>query len=281
MLFTPSPPLSSQSVSSSVGSESPSIQTASIFNTRDVENLLHTESLSNNTILVTNGPSNNQLLSTSQSHFSQLFDQDYFYSPFSSSSSSRPSIHLTPTKTTPTNIKLSETLRFESCPVSPVNKKINHRLHFPTSIISSIRDVLMASLPTTDHKEDISHLSKTNQWSNNTIMPVANPAAAAALVEDNELISDEEQLAKSVTSSPLDTPKNSDHLHRSPTDYSTNVHSHNANTNRKVVLNVGGVRHESNLFIYSFKKENVFSYSFMAYTFSSTKYTSRSFSKIT
>jgi hypothetical protein len=240
MLFTPSPPLSSQSVSSSVGSESPSIQTASISNARNVENQLHTES---NTILVKNGPTNKQLLSASQSHVSQLPDQDYFYSPFSSSSSSRPSIQLTPTKTV-TNIKLSKPNRRESCPVSPnINKKFYHHLHFPTKRTSSIRDVLMATMPTTDHhlhhKEDISHLSKTNQWSNNTIMPVANPAAAAALVEDNEMIADEEQLAKSITPSPLDTPKNNDRLHRSPTD-------HNINTNRKIILNVGGVRHESN-----------------------------------
>ena len=234
MLFTPSPPLSSQSVSSSVGSESSSIQTASISNARNVENQLHTES---NTILVSNGPTNKQLLSTSQSHVSQLPDQDYFYSPFSSSSSSRPSIQLTPTKTIP-NITLSKPNRRESCPVSPnIDKNFYQHLHFPTNRTSSIRDVLMATMPTTDH-----HLSKTNQWSNNTIMPVANPAAAASLIEDNEMTADEEQSAKSITPSPLDTPKNNDRLHRSPTD-------HNINTNRKIILNVGGVRHESNLFI--------------------------------
>jgi hypothetical protein len=281
MLFTPPPPpLSSQSVSSSVENDSSPTHTASVFNTRNVENQLNPISLSNNATLVTNGPSNNQLLSTSQSLFFSLPDQDYFYSPSSSSSSSRPSIHLTPT-----NFEVSKSTRRDSYPVSPVPKKIN-RFHFPTNITSSIRDALMASMPNPDsnmyHTEDKSHSSKANLWSNNTLMPVANPTAAAALIDDNEMVTNNEQLTKSDTSSPLNTPKNSENLTRSPTVCSVNLHPPNINNNRKVILNVGGVRHEGNLFIYLFFLTNIYYldvsiYSFMAYTFSSSKYTSRSF----
>ena len=137
--------------------------------------------------------------------------------------------------------------------VSPIHKKIN-RFHFPTSITLSIRDALMATMSTTDsnihHKEDISHLSKANLWSNNAIIPIVNPVAAAALIEDDEMATNEEQLTKSAASSPLDTPKNSGRLHRSPTECSTTHYPPISNNNRKVVLNVGGVRHEGNLFIY-------------------------------
>jgi hypothetical protein len=258
MLFTPSPPPSLQSVSSAEESNSSPAHIASVSNAGDVENQLHTIFLSNNATLVTNGPSNNQLLSTSQSPFSQLPDQDYFYSPFSSSSSSRPSIYLTPTKTTTTNIKLSKSRRRESCPVSPIHKKIN-RFHFPTSTTSSIRDALMATMSTTDpniyYTDDKSNLFKVNLWSDNAAIPVVNPVAAAALVEDNEMATNEEQLNKSVTPSPLDSPKNSEHLHRSPTDCSATLYPPNMDTNRKVILNVGGVRHEGNLLF--FRKKNI------------------------
>jgi hypothetical protein len=249
MLFTQSPPLSSQSVSSSVENDSSPTHTASVLNIQNVENQLCTISLSNNATLVSNGPSNNQLLSTSQFHFSQSPDQDYFYSPFSSSSSSRPSIQLTSTDIL-TNLKSSKSHRRDSCPVSPTRKKPNH-FHFPTNIASSIRNALMASMPNPDtnnyHTEDKSHLSKTNLWSNNTIIPVANPVAAAALVED---VINNEQQTKSATSSPLDTPKNSEHLDQSSTVCSINAYPSNILTNRKVTLNVGGVRHEGKTYFF-------------------------------
>ncbi|CAF2541144.1 unnamed protein product [Rotaria sp. Silwood2] len=246
MLFTRSPPLFSQSVSSSVGNESSPSHTATVCNSRDVENQLHTVSLSNNSTLFTNGPSNNGLLSNSQSNFYQLPDQDCFYSPLSSSSSSCPSIHLTPTKTI-TNIKLSKARRGDSCPILPNYKRLNH-FYLPTKISSSIRDVLMATMPTTDpdvcHSEDISQFFKENQWSNNNTIPVINPAAAAVFSENNELEINEEQLTTSITPSPLDTPKNSECLRQSLTDCSAHVYPSNINNNRKVILNVGGVRHE-------------------------------------
>jgi hypothetical protein len=266
MLFTPSPPLSAQSVSSSVESDSSPTHTVSVSNTHNVENQQHIISPPNNpTLVVTNGPSN------SQSSSSQLSEQDYFYSPFSSSSS-RPSIHLTPTKT-PTNFKLLKSRRRDSCPVSPLQKRLN-RFHLPTNITSTIRNALMASIPNPDSNmydtDDKSHISKTNLWyNNNTIMPVANPVAAAALVEDT---ANDEQVTRSLTPSPLDTPKNN----RSPTECSANVSSSNITNNRKVTLNVGGVRHEGSLFMYLFYHINISIYSFMAYTFSSSKYTSRS-----
>lgn len=253
MLFTPSPPLSSQSVSSSVESDSSPTHIASTFNNQNVESQRHTLPLSTNATLVANGPSNNQLLSNSQTRLSQLHDQDYFYSPLSSSSSSHPSIHLTPTKT-PTNFRLFKSQRRDSCPVSPKQKRSN-RFHLPTNITSSIRNVLMASMPHPDphnhHIEDKSHVSRAHQRSNSTIMPVANPVAAATLVED---MTNDEQLTKSLTPSPIGTPKISDRISRSPTFGSTYLYpiNNNNNSSRKVTLNVGGVRHEGNLFIYSF-----------------------------
>ncbi len=192
MLFTPSPPLFSQSVSSSVENNSSPTHTASIFHARNIENQLPTNSFSDNATLITNGLSNDQLLSTSQIY----------------------------------------------------------------------------------HTEDKSPLSNANLWSNNTIMPVANPLAAAALVGNNEILINEEPVTKSATPSPLDTRKNSERIDESSTICSTNLYPFN----RKVILNVGGVRHESNLFFFHRKKTLVSVYhSFMAYTFSSSKYTSRSF----
>ncbi|CAF1401666.1 unnamed protein product [Rotaria sordida] len=247
MLFTSSPPLFSQSVSSSVENELSSSDTTTVCNSRDVENQQNTVSSSNNnSIFFTNESSNNELLSNSQFHFYQLSDQDYFYSPLSSSSSSCPSIHLTPTKTK-TNIKLSEYRRGDSCPILPIHKRINH-FYLPKKISSSMRDVPMATIPTTDphdcHSDDISQLSKANQWPNNTTISVTNPNAAAAFIENNELEINEEQQPISNTPSPLDTPKVSESLHRSLTDSSANVYQSNTINNRKVILNVGGVRHE-------------------------------------
>jgi hypothetical protein len=245
MLFTPSPPLPSQPISSSIGSESSPTHIASISNGRNVENQLHNDFILNNSTLTENGPSNNLLLSTSESRFSQLSDQENFYSPFSTSP---PSAQLTPI----TNIKLSDAHRRDSCPISPTHKKLN-QFHFPRSITSPTRNVLMAKIPSTtnreiDHTED---LSKTTLWSNNTIIPIANPFAAAALVEDDEMAANEEQLPKSLTPSPMSTPKDSQRLHRSPTDVSASLLPYNIYTNRKVVLNVGGVRHEGNSFFLS------------------------------
>jgi hypothetical protein len=213
MLFTPSPPLSAQSVSSSVESDLSPTHTTSICKARNVENQLQTISLSNNPILSTNGPSNNPVLSTIQSSFPQLSDQDFYQSP------------------------LSQTPR---------------RGSYPDSLI---RDMLMATLPTPDshmyHTEAKTHFPKANLWSNNDIMPIANPVAAAALVEDNEIVINEEQLTKSVNSSPLDTPKNSENIDRTPTVCSTNnFYPSVIHANRKAILNVGGVKHEGNLLIY-------------------------------
>ena len=286
MLFTPSPPLPSQSISSLIGSESPPTHTVSISNARDVENQLRTDSVLNNITLEVNGSSHNPLLSTSESHCSQLSDPDSFYSPFSTSSSSPPSIQLTPIKTI-TNIKLSDLHRRDSYPVVPIYKKPD-LFHFPRSTTSSIYDVVIAKMSTTnldkEHIEDLSHLSKTTLWSNNTIIPVANPVAAAALVQDNEMTANQERIRKSRTPSPIHTPKDNERLHHLPTDYAASLFSSDIYTNRKVVLNVGGVRHEGNCFLLE-KKISIrfmsFICSFVAYTFSSTKYTPRSFGKIT
>jgi hypothetical protein len=77
-------------------------------------------------------------------------------------------------------------------------------------------------------------------------LPVANPVAAAALMEDDELVLDEEQPSKSITPSPLHTPLGSGRINRTPTECSTSTNP-SSSYNSKVVLNVGGVRHEGNL----------------------------------
>ncbi|CAF1510652.1 unnamed protein product [Rotaria magnacalcarata] len=238
MLFTPSPPLFSQSVSSTVGNESSSTRIASVYSPHDVENRLHTVSLSNNTTILANGTANNRLSPVSQSP-----DQDYFYSPLSSSLFACPSIRLTRPKIK-ANIKLSKLHRGDSCPVLHIAKNINNS-YFPTSISSSSRNVLMATMGKTDpaiyHSEDILQLPRTHLLSGNTSLPVANPAA---LIKHNELEIVEEQLTTSITPSPFGTSKNSELFQRIPTDYSTSVYPFNINIPRKVTLNVGGVRHE-------------------------------------
>ena len=261
MLFTPSPPLSSQSVSSSVESDFSPAHTASICKARNVENQRRTISSSNNAILLNNGLIYNPLSSASPSPLLQLSDQDFYHSPLSSSNLSHRSINLTPIKTVAT-LSFSQIYRRASCPDPTILKKSNH-LRFPTRATSFLRDVLMAALPNPDrntfHTENKPSLAADNVWSNNNIIPVANPLAAAALVEDNETVINHDQPTKSITSSPLDTPDHSDRLNRSATLGSGNnlYPSSIIYTSRKVILNVGGVRHESNLFssfFFCFKK---------------------------
>jgi hypothetical protein len=236
MLFTPSPPISSQSVSSSVESDLSPTHTTSICKARTVENQLPTISLSNNPTLLINGPS------TTQSSFTQLSEQDFYQSPRSStsSSSSRPSIHLTLP-----DFQYTQIHRRVSCPDTSIHKKLNRYLKPP------IRDVLMATVPTSDshmyHTDDKTSYPKVNLWSNNTIMPVVNPVAAAALVEDNEIVTDDEQPIKSNNSSPLETRKSSENIDQTSMICSAaNLYPAPIRNNRKVTLNVGGVRHEGN-----------------------------------
>lgn len=245
MLFTPSPPLFSQSVSSTAGNEpssSSATHTTTAYPLEDVENELHTVSLSNDTTLLTNGPTNNCLLSTTQSP-----DQDYFYSPLSSSSSACPSIHLTLPKPKAKNT-LSRSHRGDSCPVLSVHKKFSSS-YFPKHISSS-RNVLMATVGTNErnisNREELSKLPRGNLLPSNTMPSVTNPITSSALLEKVELETNEEQRIHSITPSPLDTPKNSEILPGASTDYSANIYPSNINTNRKVILNVGGIRHEGN-----------------------------------
>lgn len=243
MLFTPSPPLSSQSVSSSVESDFSPAHTVSICKARNVENHQHRPiSFSNNAILVSNGPSNEEeeVLSSTITLSPVLFvsnEEDFYHSPLSSSNSLHPS---TPVKAS-RKFSLSPLHRHNSCPNSPFpNSSSSTR---PTSFL---RNALMATIPNPDRTN--LHLDD-NLWSNNNIMPVANPIAAAALVdESNQTNHHVESLTKSNTSSPLNSRKSSlERVDRSTTVYSgNNSYPPIIHNNRKVLLNVGGVRHESN-----------------------------------
>ena len=77
-----------------------------------------------------------------------------------------------------------------------------------------------------------------------TPIPVANPAAVAALVDEDEPLATEEGItAKSLSPSPSLTPKNSINQRRLPGQTLAALYPLNS---RKVLLNVGGVRHEGN-----------------------------------
>ena len=98
---------------------------------------------------------------------------------------------------------------------------------------------------TTSTRSDIHHSPKAtaNLRPNAMIVSVANPLALAA-DDDDETTAAEDQPRKSMSPSPLTTPKASVRLDRSPTDCSTSLYQPPSNLYRKVILNVGGVRHE-------------------------------------
>ena len=241
MLFTPSSPPSTASEPSSVGSESSPAHTSSARYVRYGDSRPPCISSATNATLVSNGLGTNRFLSVSQSPLPPSSDQEWFYSPLSSSSSSRPSIQVTPTKSQPS----SRARRRDSCPTAPVPKKA-HRFRFPPHLQPFSRHAPMLETPGTHsnepHLEDIYFSSptafSTHRSSLAMAMPVANPVAAAALVDA------EEQRTKSSTPSPSLTPKNSGNLHRSATECSTHFYPSNP---RKAILNVGGVRHEGKL----------------------------------
>ncbi|CAF0862249.1 unnamed protein product [Adineta ricciae] len=246
MLFTPSPPLSPPSVSSSAESESSSTYNTSTSNARDIENQCYSIISSgnnniNNSIFFTNDRANSPLLSSaSETQCSHVSDQEKFYSPFSSSSS-LPSIRLTP-------IKRITPLHCDSHSQPSVHEKLKSLLWLPNKITSLIPDALTTPMRTTNpnqrSSDDLNYSSKTTLWSNNTTLPIANPTAAAALVQDNEMTHYDERQMKSARSSPLGTPRASERTNRSPTDCSNNLFVSTLHTNRKAILNVGGVRHE-------------------------------------
>lgn len=265
MLFTPPPTLAEEPVSSSIRNDSPSLlpppSSSSSYppseaSTEYSETRPRAVSTSFPATLITNGPPNNRSLSTSQSRFSQLPDQDWFYSP-SPSSSSRPSVHhLTPTSTKTSDTQTSSTSRRVSCPVPRNNNnKKEGRFRLPSIITSSIRDALMTHTPTTQtqtniYTNDIGHYSRASlpgcKRPSSIFLPVANPVAAAALIEDDESEPIDEHTAKSITPSPIDSPKSSGRYHRTPTECSASIGTSHV-YNNKAILNVGGVRHEGNL----------------------------------
>ena len=273
MLFSPPPPLSAQPVSSSAKDDSsppppPSLpptslsasHTPSESDVRCIETRPRAVSSSYNATLITNGPPHNRSLSTSQSRFSQLPDQDWFDSSPLPSSVSRPSVHhLVPTSSKMPTTKSSSTNRRESCPVPRSENKKENRFRFPSSITSSIRDSLVTSTSTPTatttnpnvYTNEIAHMSRTSlpgcKRPTNIFLPVANPVAAAALMEDDESEMIGESSNKSITPTLLDSPKSSARTHRTPTEYSTSIAPSHHYTS-KAILNVGGVRHEGNAF---------------------------------
>ncbi|CAF0896296.1 unnamed protein product [Adineta steineri] len=255
MLFTPTIPIPSQTISSTEKDDtslSPlsTSEAHSTSNTTCNESRPRAVSTSYNATLITNGPQSSRFLSASQqSRFSQMPDQDWFYSP-PASSSSRPSVqHLTPT---PTPTKLSHTKtsvgRRVSCPVPRNTPKKEGRFRLPSIIASSIRDALMTNTHSTNpNPNDIPQIPKTLSLGSarlsTVFLPVANPVAAAALVEDDEGTSDE-QATKSISPS-LDSPKSHARFPRTPTECSASIApSHTHHHPSKAILNVGGVRHE-------------------------------------
>jgi hypothetical protein len=245
MLFTPPLPLSAQSVSSTEKDETPlsSPPTPSVSDFSSIETRPRAVSTLHNAKFINNGPPNNRLLSTSPSH---LPDQDWFYSP-SPSSPSRPSVHyLKPTGSIISKTKSSNTNRRVSCPATHNTAKKDTRFRFTNTIASTIRDVLMTNKHLTNpsiYANDIPQNSKTSSSEcarlSTTFLPVANPVAAAALVEDDEIIN------KSITPPLFDPPQSNARCHRTPTECSSNtIPPHNSNS--KAILNVGGVRHEGN-----------------------------------
>lgn len=110
-----------------------------------------------------------------------------------------------------------------------------------------------------------------------TPIPVANPAAVAALVDEDEpLATDDGTTAKSLSPSPSLTPKNSINQRRLPGQTLAALYPLNS---RKVLLNVGGVRHEGNGDA-SLPSAISFSSS-LANAFASAEYATRTFSQIT
>ncbi len=251
MLFTPPLPLSAQSVSSTEKDETPlsSPPTPSVSDFSSIETRPRAVSTLHNAKLITNGPPNNRLLSISPSHFSQLPDQDWFYSP-SPSSPSRPSVHyLKPTASIISKTKSSHTSRRVSCPVPHNTAKKDTRFRFTNTIASTIRDALMTNKHLTNpniYANDIPQNPKTSSSGcarlSATFLPVANPVAAAALIEDDEIINDQ-QATKSMTPPPFDAPQSNA---RTPTECSSSTVPPPHNYNSKAILNVGGVRHEGN-----------------------------------
>lgn len=251
MLFTPSSPPSSVSEPSSVGNESSPTHTSSARYARYGDSRPPAISSATNATLVSNGLGNNRFLSASQSPLPLSSDQEWFYSPLSSSSSSRPSVQVTPTKSKSNLHSPSKSRRRDSCPTAPIQKKI-HRFRFPHHLKPFTRHACRTETPSTHsnvhHLEDIYYSPSTTLSTNlrplSMPMPVANPIAAAALVDDDETLIAEDQTRKSLTPSPSLTPKNSGQMHRSATDCSTNIYQ---SSSRKLILNVGGVRHEGKL----------------------------------
>ncbi|UJR35917.1 hypothetical protein I4U23_028659 [Adineta vaga] len=248
MLFTPTLPMPVESVSSTEKDETslptlPTSHTPSVSNTKGTENRPRAVSTSYNATHTINGPPDNRFLSTSQTRFSQLPDQDWFYSP-SPSSPSRPSVqYLTPASSKIPKKKSAAAGRRVSCPVARNPNKKESRFRFPSTITSTIRDVLMTNIHSTN-QNDISHIPKTSTAGSvrlsSAFLPVANPVAAAALVEDDE--STIEEGRQSITPS-IDTPRGSAHFHRTSTECSAS-NAPNQTYNNKAILNVGGVRHE-------------------------------------
>lgn len=230
MLFTSasSPPYSSSSSSSA------SPEDLSPFGSND-SSPIHLSSFASRSLRYVDRPSplittncDERLASPVLTHRSVSSDQECFYSPLSSISSSRPSI-----SGTANNFCSRPTTRRVSSPISlPIQKKVK-RFRFPTFT----RHASMMSNSESDSYPQNTAVA-INLRPASVPIPVANPAAVAALVDEDEPI-----VAKSLSPSPSLTPKNSINQRRLPGQTLASLYPLNS---RKVLLNVGGVRHEGN-----------------------------------
>ena len=254
MLVTPPTSHSAQSVSVSAKNE---LLSSSVSTTPNItpaadagcaERQPPAISSSCNTTLIINGPPNNRFLSANQSSLSQSPDQDWLHS-LSSSSSRLSSQHTTPRSAKSSDTKLLSISRRVSCPVSHSIHKKADRFHWPNVVPSSVRGASTITRQTKNparYKSDILHSSKRPMprclQSSSINLPVANPLAASALVEDDKSATIDELTTKSITLSPLAKPKYSKDVYQTSECSTDTGQFHDCDS--KAILNVGGVRHE-------------------------------------
>lgn len=245
MLFTPSTSsFSSQPISSTVKTDSstptPNSQVSSVVDDRrslkrDSFILSTTKNLLN-----INGPTESYPLSDkTRSPVSDLSSTDWFDS--NRSFSPRPRINsraLTATSVRETHFPTSGPRRRVSCPVRHSAQR-DKRFRLPNLLGSSTGNAVMTS-PSNISTNDNSTQSfkEATRRPSTTFLPVANPVAAAALIEGDELLQSHQIHNESNKSTA------NENLHQTLTDGYVNNIPQSSFIPNKAILNVGGVRHE-------------------------------------